>query len=274
MPSGLIQAPLVPAMTLSDPQVHDWIASLVDRTAEQLRGELALLLRRVQNSARASDVVDVGGGLSLPAPGVDSRRPATGTSAAHDLERHGASILAADVLDAMRALDEAASLSEILNVLVDRSAVHASRVLLVVERGDRLVGWRGHGYPADSMDATSVEIAPGDEGLIRRAATSGSVESGRDPAAGRIGDASVADGRAAVAIPLRVEGQIVAVLYADAQPADAAMAAGLVRSPWPDVLCVLARHAARCVESMTARRLPELLRMPSDAAASPAGEAV
>jgi hypothetical protein len=261
-------------MTLSDPQVHDWIASLVDRTAEQLRGELALLLRRVQNSAPASDVVDVGGGLSLPAPGFDSRGPATRTSAAHDLERQGASILAADVLDAMRALDEAASLSEILNVLVDRSAVHAGRVLLVVERGDRLVGWRGHGYPADSTDATSVEIAPGDEGLIRRAATSGSVESGRDPAAGPIGDASVADGRAAVAIPLRVEGQIVAVLYADAQPADAATAAGLVRSPWPDVLCVLASHAARCVESMTARRLPELLRMPSDAAGSPAGEAV
>ena len=258
-------------MTLSDPQVHDWIASLVDRTAEQLRGELALLLRRVQNSAPVSDVVDIGGGLSLPAPGTDSRRPATGTSAAHDLERHGASILAADVLDAMRALDEAASLSEILNVLVDRSAVHAGRVLLVVERGDRLVGWRWHGYSADPTDATSVEIAPGDEGLIRRAATSGSVESGRDPAADRIGDASVVDGRAAVAIPLRVGGQIVAVLYADAQPADAATAAGRVRSPWPDVLGVLARHAARCVESMTARRLPELLRMPSDAAASPAG---
>src|ERR671912_995096 len=198
MPSGLIHAPLIPAMTLSDPQVHDWIASLVDRTAEQLRGELALLLRRVQNSAPASDVVDVGGDLSLPAPGFDSRRSATGTSAAHDLERHAASILAADVLDAMRALDEAASLSEILNVLVDRSAVHAGRVLLVVERGDRLVGWRWHGYPADLTDATSVEIAPGDEGLIMRAATSGAVESGRDPAAGRIGDASVADGRAAV----------------------------------------------------------------------------
>jgi hypothetical protein len=259
-------------MTLSDPQVHDWIASLVDRTAEQLRSELALLLRRVQNSAPPSDVVHVGA-LSLPAPGFDSRRAATLTSAAHDSERQAASILAADVLDAMRALDEAASLSEILNVLVDRSAVHAGRVLLVIERGDRLVGWGWHGYSGDATDATSVEIAPGDEGLIMRAAASGSVERGRDPAAGRIGDVSGVDGRAAVAIPLRVEGQIVAVLYADAQPADAT-AADLVRSPWPNVLCVLARHAARCVESMTARRLPELLRMPSDAAASPAGEAV
>jgi hypothetical protein len=258
-------------MTLSDAQVHDWIASLVDRTADQLRVELALLLRRVQDSARAADVVHVGGSLS---PAVDSHGPATSASAAHNSERQAASILAADLLDAMRALDEAVSLSEILDVLVDRSALHAGRVLLVVERGDRLVGWRWHGYSAASTDATSVEIAPGDEGLIMRAARSGSMECGRDAAAGQSGDASGADGRAAVAMPLRVEGQVVAVLYADAQPADAATPADPVRSPWPAVVGVLARHAARCVESMTARRLPELLRMPSEAAASAAGEAV
>jgi hypothetical protein len=258
-------------MTLSDAQVHDWIASLVDRTADQLRVELALLLRRVQDSARAADVVHIGGSLS---PAVDSHGPATAVSAAHDSERQAASILAADLLDAMRALDEAVSLSEILDVLVDRSALHASRVLLVVERGDRLVGWRCHGYSPDCTDATPVEIAPGDEGLIMRAARSGSMECGRDAAAGQSGDASGADGRAAVAMPLRVEGQVVAVLYADAQPADAATPADPVRSPWPAVVGVLARHAARCVESMTARRLPELLRMPSEAAASAAGEAV
>jgi hypothetical protein len=257
-------------MTLSDAQVHDWIASLVDRTAHQLRVELALLLRRVQDSARAADVVHVGGSLS---PAVDSHGPAAAASAAHDSERQAASILAADLLDAMRALDEAVSLSEILDVLVDRSALHASRVLLVVERGDRLVGWRWHGYSGDSTDATSVEIAPGDEGLIMRAARSGSMECGRGAAAGQSGDVSGADGRAAVAMPLRVEGQVVAVLYADAPPADAATPADPVRSPWPAVVGVLARHAARCVESMTARRLPELLRMPSEAAASAAGEA-
>jgi hypothetical protein len=258
-------------MTLSDAQVQDWIASLVDRTADQLRVELALLLRRVQDSARGTDVVHVGGSR-LP-PAVDSHGSATAASAAHDSERQAASFLAADLLDAMRALDEAVSLSEVLDVLVDRSALHAGRVLLVVERGDRLVGWRWHGYSADSTDATSVEIAPGDEGLIMRAARSGSMECGRDAAAGQNGDASGADGRAAVAMPLRVEGQVVAVLYADAQPADAATPADPVRSPWPAVVGVLARHAARCVESMTARRLPELLRMPSEAAASAAGEA-
>jgi hypothetical protein len=47
-----------------------------------------------------------------------------------------------------------------------------------------------------------------------------------------------------------------------------------VRRPWPEVVGVLARHGARCLESMTARRLPELLRTESGAAPSPAAQAI
>ncbi len=116
-------------MTLSDHQVHDWIASIVDRTADQLRGELQLLLCRVQGAAPTPEVV-AGDGLSPPAPGFGSSGSAGAPSAAHHSDEHAASILAADVLAAMAALDEVGSLSDILNVLVDRAAVHAGRVLL------------------------------------------------------------------------------------------------------------------------------------------------
>ena len=143
----------------------------------------------------------------------------------------------------MAALDEVGSLSDILNVLVDRAAVHAGRVLLVVARGDRLIGWRWHGYSADPTDARTVEIAPDDRGLIACAARTGVTATGREPAVGEPGDLSD-DGQDAVAVPLRVEGHVVAVLYADAPPdaADASTAADLVRRPWPEVVGVLARH--------------------------------
>jgi hypothetical protein len=260
-------------MTLSDHQVHDWIASIVDRTADQLRGELQLLLCRVQEAAPTPEVV-AGDGLSPPAPGFGSSGSAGAPSAAHHSDEHAASILAADVLAAMAALDEVGSLSDILNVLVDRAAVHAGRVLLVVARDDRLIGWRWHGYSADPTDARTVEIAPDDRGLIACAARTGVTAIGREPAVGEPGDLSDA-GQDAVAVPLRVEGHVVAVLYADApDTADASTAADLVRRPWPEVVGVLARHGARCLESMTARRLPELLRTESGAAPSPAAQAI
>jgi hypothetical protein len=275
MPSGLIHGHLITPMTLSDHQVHDWIASIVDRTADQLRGELQLLLSRVQEAAPTHEVVAARERLSPPAPGFDSNGRAGAPSAAHHSDEHATSILAADVLAAMAALDEVESLSAILTVLVDRAAVHAGRVLLVLARGDRLIGWRWHGYSTDPTDARTVEIAPHDRGLIARAARTGVTATGREPAVGEPGDLSD-HGHDAVAVPLRVEGQVVAVLYADAPPdgADASTAADLVRRPWPEVVGVLARHGARCLESMTARRLPELLRTESGAAPFPAAEAI
>jgi hypothetical protein len=54
---------------------------------------------------------------------------------------------------------------------------------------------------------------------------------------------------------LRVDGDVVAVLYADEEAGDAHG----VRGPWAEVIGMLAAHAARCLESMTARRLGELV---------------
>ena len=61
----------------------------------------------------------------------------------------------------MTALDSAGSLSDILDVLVDRAALHAGRVLLVVNRPDALTGWRWHGYTPDPRDASMPEIPRG-----------------------------------------------------------------------------------------------------------------
>jgi hypothetical protein len=258
-------------MTLPAHQVHGWIASLVDRTADQLRAELALLVRRVQDAAPTHEMAVGHTPVSTPAPGSEPPELEAAESSRRERARQTGVTVAAAVLEAVAALDEAASLTDILNVLVERTSIHADRVLLVVARGDALIGWRSHGYTSDPRDATTLAIGPDDQGLVMRAARTGSTVTGPATAAGGIRDAPALQNRLAVAVPLGVDGQIVAVLYADADVdasnADTEPVASTVqppdraRGPLPEVVGVLARHAARCLESMTARRLQELAPM-------------
>jgi hypothetical protein len=58
-----------------------------------------------------------------------------------------------------------------------------------------------------------------------------------------------------LAVPVAVGGRIVAVLYADdVSPQDRPVPAA-----WPEVIEILARHAARALEVLTARRTSQLL---------------
>ena len=56
-----------------------------------------------------------------------------------------------------------------------------------------------------------------------------------------------------VAVPVRVGGEEVAVLYAD----DAVAGGREVPSAWPEVVELLARHAARCLEVLTVTRVAQ-----------------
>ena len=71
--------------------------------------------------------------------------------------------------------------------------------------------------------------------------------------------------RAAVAVPLLVAGRVVAVLYVDEERGSGEH---VVPSAWPEVIEVLARHAARCLEIMTVQRLPALVPVRRPAASS------
>jgi hypothetical protein len=53
-----------------------------------------------------------------------------------------------------------------------------------------------------------------------------------------------------MALPVRVGGEVVAVLYADAPRSDAALS----DARWPAVLEVLVRHASRVLEAMTVQQ--------------------
>ena len=203
-------------------------------------------------------------GSSSASPGVEqlssdhgNEAPAAGALASRSQDRHGELAIASAVVEAMTALDSAASLSETLDVLVDRAAAHTGRVLLVLHRAEALAGWRWRGYTPDPHDARMLSIPLDDTGLVARAARTGVVATGSGPAAGEPGEGSCAENRGAIAVPLLVDGRVVAVIYGDEDGGDRD---DVVPGPWPELIEVLARHAARCLESMTARRLPQLVR--------------
>ena len=70
---------------------------------------------------------------------------------------------------------------------------------------------------------------------------------------------------AALAVPLRVGGETVGVLYADdVSPRDRE-----APSVWPESLEVLARHACRCLEVVTIARVTQPVSIPAPPSPTP-----
>jgi hypothetical protein len=168
---------------------------------------------------------------------------------------HSSDLAASErLLEAISALDAARSLTEILDTLVTHAAHEAARVGLLLVRGDRFRGWRFAGL-SSLNDGPTVELTMADGGVLAqvvRTAASASGETGAH--AGPPAFAALEAGRESLAVPVVMAGEVVAVLYADQGNASshdpASSTAQLVA--WPERLEVLARHAARCLEAMTA----------------------
>jgi len=158
------------------------------------------------------------------------------------------------LLDAVRRIDEATSLSQTLDALGVAAKAEVGRFAVLLPKGDVLRSWSQAGFPA--LEAiTSREIPLPDAGIAADTIQTGrpsQVERGRP---GRPAFASPAEGNAGsafVAVPVTMNGQVVAVLCGD----DAKGEGGTER-----VLAVfemLARHAGRVLETLTAMRLAQL----------------
>ena len=153
------------------------------------------------------------------------------------------------VADAVRRFDSARSLTEILDILGEATATEAPRVALFLVRGNRLAGWRGSGFSAD-VDPSKVEVVSDSSSLLWRAITTGKALNTTDVEPGeilRVPFGTLPGDRAGFAVPVRVGGETVAVVYAD----DASTGDRVVPSAWPEVIEVLTRHAGRCLEVLT-----------------------
>jgi len=154
--------------------------------------------------------------------------------------------------DAVRRIDAGRSLTDVLDALAEAAGREAPRVALFVLRGTRFTGWRHSGF-APGIDPTKVEVPVDQPGLLSRALRSGRTVSTTDvPAVD--GAASTPFGvlpadNAALAVPIRIGGETVAVVYADDAAAERS-----VPNAFPEVIDVLACHAGRCLEVLTFAR--------------------
>ena len=159
------------------------------------------------------------------------------------------------VLAAMRGMDRARALTEILDALVQAAGEEAPRAALFIAAGSHLQGLKARGF---QTEIGSIRVAA-EGGLLGAALKAGEPVS----AAGSEGLAApeFAHGAdAALAVPLAVGGEPVAILYADggvgAEPASAS---------WPEAVQILGRHAGSCLAQITATRTAQAMRLAAGA---------
>ena len=157
---------------------------------------------------------------------------------------------AARLAGATRNLDEARGLSEVLERLVQGAGQEVDRAAVLLVKGVRLAGWRLAGFAPGTPPAKSIDLSVSEAGLAGAVLKSGEAASRPSDAAEGPGlppFAANAGERHAMALPVRVGGEVVAVLYADAPRVNELSS----DARWPAILEVLVRHASRVLEAMT-----------------------
>jgi len=180
-------------------------------------------------------------------------------------------------VDAIRSIGRARSLSEILDTLVSCAGREAARAGVLLVRGGRFRAWRLTGFGPALDDDSSLEFSFETAGALADAVRTNAAVTGDDQTAAP-SFASLPPGHERVAVPIALGGQVVAVLYADqgtANPANPANPESPIPNPkflptWTGTIEVLARHAARSLEAMTAFKAARALMEQSDAAAAQA----
>jgi hypothetical protein len=158
------------------------------------------------------------------------------------------------LLDSVRGLDGAASLSDVLDVLGQAAGREASRAAVLLVRNDRLQGWRLSGFGAADAQPNTVDLGLDEGGVVATAVSTARRATTRDEESATRGPAfaQLPIDRQGLAVPVIVGGRTVAVVYADSVPV--ADRDQVVPSGWPEAIELLARHAARCLEALAVQR--------------------
>jgi hypothetical protein len=156
------------------------------------------------------------------------------------------------LLAGTRQLDEARTLTEVLDALAGATSQEAARMAMFVSQAGRVHGWRFHGFGPEMPEARSVNLLADETGIIGQAIETG-VACSLPARSGQVSPAgphftALQEGRVALAVPVRLAGRTVAVVYAD----DMTTGARPVPDAWPEAIEILVRHAGRCLESLTA----------------------
>ena len=177
------------------------------------------------------------------------------------------------LLESIRGLDGATTLSEVLDALALAAAREAARAAVVLMRAERISGWKMAGFGPRDAQPKSIDLPLAESGVIGLAVSSARAVTTRDNQTAAIGPGfeKLPADRMGLAVPVIVGGRVVAVVYADTVTLDGHERP--VPSSWPELIEVLARHAGRCLESLTVQRTQApKITPPQGASAPPAAQ--
>jgi hypothetical protein len=160
---------------------------------------------------------------------------------------------AARLTSALRTLDEATSLGDILDHLAQSARQESGRTAVFLVNGKKLRGWRALGFE-DGDPIVGSDFEPAEAGVVGHAVRLGISQQHRNGDSTRLPSFASAGGpRDAVALPVQVGGSVIAVLYADAARTDKP------EDPeWLDTIDAMTKHAGRVLEAMTVRQAAAL----------------
>ena len=245
-----------------DEQLPQAFERLAGRLCDELTRELRNAATEAMAAARAEREAAVEEGSSRARAEAEQRTQAQLLAAVSDVEARARAtdlVAAARLIESIRAIDRARSLSEILDTLVSCAGHEVERAGVLVVRDRELRGWRFIGFNPGGAAASSIVISFDDSGILGEAIRTGTAVSA-DTAGdlGAPGFAQAPSGREPLAVPIAVGGDVVAVLYADRGESDAADTRR-VAATWSGTLELFARHAAKCLEAATAVKAVRVL---------------
>jgi hypothetical protein len=173
---------------------------------------------------------------------------------AHVVEREYEMAVITRLLESLRRLDGSTSLSEVLDALAEAAGREASRAAVLVLRNDRLLGWRLSGFGTHDAQPKGIDLGLSDSGVIGLAVGAArpmTTREGQTASAGP-GFAHLPADLTGFAVPVIVGGRVVAAVYADSVESEGKT--HTVPNAWPEIVEILARHAARCLEALTAQK--------------------
>jgi hypothetical protein len=221
--------------------------------------EQALSEARAEERAQAEQrvaraVADAEGRLAQAQRQAEAQAALDLSAARADIERRlrDAERCQNRLLESVRGLDGATTLSEVLDALALAISRDVPRVAVLVARQDRLIGWRLNGFGTRDAQPKALDLSLTDGGVLAQAvshARAVTVNPGTTATAPAFAQLpSEADGFAA---PIIVGGRVVAVVYADTVTVDDGPAAS---SGWREIVEILSRHGARCLEALTVQK--------------------
>lgn len=158
------------------------------------------------------------------------------------------------LLDAFRRLDQASTLTALIDTLAEAAAGETTRSAVFVIRGREARGWRVAGFADAPADVRLVSVpldAAGAIGVCVRSKGRVDITPATFAEAGGLAFMAAADAASGLAMPVTLGGETAAVIYGD--DGGAGGPAG-----WRETIEILARHASRCLEAQTAIRAAKL----------------